>query len=555
MTLQLTNSALRHPTGDSLCVLAAQAAVNDMEHEIHRLIFRDSPDFISFCRIDGTYIDVNPAFERFVGLPRENIIGRTPLEIGLWGHVQERQAFIDEVRKEGRLSGYHRRLSRSNGEVRDIEGWASIVELGGEEVLVAMGRDITERKRDEEELRQYRDRLEHLVERRTGELSEANQRLQTANKAKSTFMANMSHELRTPLNAILGYAQLLKLGDGLSERQLAGLATIEQGGQHLLALINDILDLARVEANKLGLEPVPVDVAACLGAVVDIMRVRAEQKLLEFRYEETQPLPRTVLADERRLRQILLNLLGNAVKFTDKGHVSLRVVAESGETDALLRFEIADTGVGIRAEDLAHLFSPFEQVGDARRRCGGAGLGLSISQALARMMGSEIQACSELGRGSRFSFALRVPLVEASMPVIDSAYAIAGYKGPRRRILIVDDIAANRDVLSDGLRMLGFDTACVADGLEALRQVERKRPDLILMDMVMPQMDGLEASRRLRAMPSTSDLPIIAISATASHASASECLSAGASAYLSKPIILTRLLERIGALLDLTWTH
>ncbi len=523
--------------------------------EIHRRVFVDSPDFISYCRMDGTYLDVNPAFERFVGLPREQIVGRTPLEIGLWPSPRHREAFVHELRAKGQLHGYHKRLSRASGEMRDIEGWGSIVEIGGEDVLVAMGRDITERKRDEHELRQYRDCLEQLVEQRTRDLSEANHALQQANEAKRTFMASMSHELRTPLNAILGYAQLLKLGSGLTERQLAGLNTIEQGGQHLLALITDILDLARVEAGKLLLSPKPLDLRGFLGVVADIIRVRAEEKMLVFRCELAPDLPGSVQADEQRLRQILLNLLGNAIKFTDAGEVALRVSARPRNGRTRLAFTITDTGIGIAPQDQARLFRPFEQVSDARRRVNGAGLGLSISQALTRLMGSEIVVQSTVGQGSTFGFELELPVLDAPVPPPAAARMPTGYLGPRRRVLVADDVPANRMMLSDMLQMLGFGVVEAENGEQALAQLAQAQPDLVLMDVVMPVMGGIEAMRRLRALPAFARLPVIAISASVTHEHGQACLAAGASAYLPKPVDALKLVEQIGTLLDLRWTR
>ncbi len=523
--------------------------------EIYRKVFYDSPDFISFCRMDDTYIDVNPGFERFVGLPRERIIGRTSLDIGLWPGSAQRDAFVAELRARQDMLGYHRRLSRANGEVREIEGWASIVDAGDEEVLVAIGRDVTQRQRDASELRQYRDRLEQLVDLRTRELSDANQRLQVADRAKSAFLASMSHELRTPLNAILGYAQLLKMGRGLNDRQIAGLNTIEQGGQHLLALINDILDLARVEAGKLDLFPTPVDLRVFMLLIVDIIRVRAQEKSLLFRHEAAPDLPRTVLVDEKRLRQILLNLLGNAVKFTDHGEVAFSVSSQARDGRTVLCFEVSDTGIGIPEHQLDRLFKPFEQVSDAGHRAGGAGLGLSISQALTRLMGGEIGVSKIPSGGTRFSFELSLPVLDIVAPERDAGRAVRGYEGRRRRVLIVDDIEQNRAMLEDALQLLGFETSSAAGGAEALSQVAQAAPDMVLMDVVMPEMDGLETTRRLRAMAAMAGVPIVAVSASASVWQEQACLAAGADSYLTKPISLPQLIERISQLLSLVWTH
>jgi PAS domain S-box-containing protein len=523
------------------------------EHVLHGRVFADSPDFISYCRIDGGYIDVNPAFESFVGLPREQIIGRTPMDIGLWASPQERADFIGELRLRRSLLGYHKRLLRFNGEVRDIEGWARIVDLAGEEVLVAIGRDATQRRAQDAELAQYRNSLEQLVGQRTQELRLTNEQLQIANTAKSSFLANMSHELRTPLNAVLGYAQILRMDGDLNPRQLAGVNTIEQSGQLLLALINDIFDLARVEAGKLVLHAGPANLRVLLDSVVDIVRMRAVEKSLEFRFDPAPGLPLSVVVDEQRVRQVLLNLLGNAVKFTDAGHVTMRVAAQRHGDRSRVRFEVSDTGVGMTAEDLARLFLPFEQVGDVRRRSAGAGLGLSISQALAHLMGGEIAVESMPGRGSTFRLELELPVVETHPHAASPCRRVTGYVGPRKHLLVVDDVAANRKLLVDLLQPLGFRVTEADDGHGAIAATQVSKPDLILMDMMMPGMDGLEATRRLRQGLLATRLPIVAVSANASNRGIQDCLSAGADAYLTKPIVTSQLLECIRTQLDLTY--
>jgi signal transduction histidine kinase/ActR/RegA family two-component response regulator len=362
-----------------------------------------------------------------------------------------------------------------------------------------------------------------------------------ASRAKSEFLANMSHELRTPLNAILGYAQLLQWDAGLAPKQMSGLATIEKSGEHLLALIDDVLDLAKIEAGKAELRTAPLDPALFVRGIADIMRVRAEQKGLQF-VHEASGLPTMVEADEKRLRQVLLNLLGNAVKFTDRGEVALRVHARAMEGGwAALRFEVSDTGLGIDAADLQTLFQPFQQVGDVERRRGGTGLGLAISRQLVRLMGGEIAVDSAPGRGSRFMFELKLPLAHA----VESpahAHVATGYEGERRRVLVVDDVVENRRMLVDMLRPLGFVTYEASDGREGVERALALRPHLILMDNVMPVMNGLETTRRLRAMPEFRDVPVIAISASATRDDRDKAAEAGASDFLPKPFRMTHLL-------------
>ena len=384
-------------------------------------------------------------------------------------------------------------------------------------------------------------------------------------RLRDRFFAQMSHELRTPLNAILGYAQIL-LWDRrqLTDRQATGLITIQESGEHLLTLINDILDLSRAQETKLELFPRDVQLAAFLQGVADIVRVKAEQKRLSFRYETPQDLPATVRADEKRLRQVLLNLLGNAIKFTDSGHVVLRVqpvqATEVGASPdpghmVRVRFEIEDTGIGLSAEQLSKIFRPFEQVSDSLHREGGAGLGLAISRHLVRLMGGEIRVQSRLGEGSLFFFELDLIIGERPVGHAGPLRVAYGYQGPRKTVLIVDDVLQNRLMQMQSLSELGFDVAQASNGQEGLEQAARLRPDLILMDVMMPVMDGLEAIRRIRARPDLAHLPVIAVSASASAEDEARSLAAGANAFIAKPIHIDAMLQVIGEQLALSWVY
>jgi PAS domain S-box-containing protein len=379
---------------------------------------------------------------------------------------------------------------------------------------------------------------------------EARRAAELANQAKGEFLARMSHELRTPLTGILGYAEILRGDRTLTERQLHRVGVIRQSGEHLLMLINDILDFARIEAGKLELSVTEIPMASFLHAIADIIRVRAEEKQLAFGCDIAPDLPSGVLADERRLRQVLLNLLANAVKFTDRGEVGLRVTFTP---PSRLRFEVRDTGIGISDDRQEAIFQPFEQAGDVQHRVGGAGLGLAISRQLLRLMGSDIEIESRLGEGSAFWFELDLRVVQAHTASASSETVVTGYEGPRRKILVVDDVAANRMVLGDMLAPLGFEMAEAASGRKGLEIAQRLRPDLILMDSVMPETDGLEATRRLRQLPGVGDIAVIAISANASGTNEATALTAGANAFLSKPIDLQALLAQIGDLLNLQW--
>jgi signal transduction histidine kinase len=377
---------------------------------------------------------------------------------------------------------------------------------------------------------------------------------EAANRAKSEFLAGMSHELRTPLNAVLGYAQLLTMEGGLSPRQARGLETIQQSGQHLLALVNDILDLARIEAGRTALNPTPVNLSELLQTVVHLMRVKADEKQLAVVFDAAADLPEAVLADERRLRQVLLNLLGNAIKFTDDGTVTLRASAEpQGKAQVLLRLDVEDTGIGMHADDVERIFEPFEQVGDAERRSGGTGLGLAITRALVNDMGGRVQVSSELGRGSRFRIELPLPVAQLAQVASPRAPGLARYAGPPRRVLVVDDVAANRALMCDFLMNAGFEVAQASDGGELLAAARGFRPDLVLMDSVMPSVDGVEATRRLRRDADLAAVPVIAISASATAEHRAACLQAGVNVFLTKPVSLQALQARIGEQLGLQW--
>jgi PAS domain S-box-containing protein len=338
-------------------------------------------------------------------------------------------------------------------------------------------------------------------------------------RQRSEFLAQMSHELRTPLNAILGYAQILLRDPHLSKRQTVGLATIHESGQHLLTLINDILDLARVEAGKLSLDPGDVDLANFLRIVGDIIRVKAEEKSLFFDFRAAPELPAAVRADEQRLRQVLINLLGNAVKFTDRGEIVLRVqrvaASESGPALARLRFEVEDSGIGMSGEQLARIFQPFEQVSEVRRREAGTGLGLAISQQLVCLMGGEIHVSSQLGKGSKFWFELDLPVAKPVLTTLPVRTPILAYEGPRKKILVVDDVPHNRAMLIEALQTLGFCVLDAKNGAECLEMLGSVNPDLIIMDVMMPVMGGREAARAIRGMPEFSGTPIIIVTASA----------------------------------------
>ena len=383
-----------------------------------------------------------------------------------------------------------------------------------------------------------------------------------ANRAKSQFLSSMSHELRTPLNGILGYADILRQAGGLTDLQTDGLRIIKESGEHLLTLINDILDLAKIEAGKLEVIPAEFLLDPFLRSIGGIIRMRAEQKNVLFAYEALTPLPPAIRADEKRLRQILLNLLGNAVKFTDDGYVTLHVsvdqerVLPDGTKEARLLFEVTDTGVGIAPDQLERIFAPFEQTGEARRRAEGTGLGLSISRKLVEVMGGSLCVRSTLGQGSAFSFDITAPILQNVMETPRAAERkIVGYSGNTRRILIADDKPYNRQMLAQLLKPLGFEVVSVTNGLELVEKARECHPDAIISDMLMPVKTGFEAVHELRQLPEFQATPMIAISASVFDQPAQQNMLAGCNAFLLKPVRSTALFEVLAAHLGVQWVY
>jgi PAS domain S-box-containing protein len=480
----------------------------------------------------------NPAWCKMAGMTQAEALGQGWIN-GL--HPEDRARIFASwqamVSARTRWELEYRFLNRDGG-VTVVYGLATPQHDASGRIVryVGVNTDITERKQAESEVLLYRNHLEELVALRTVELVESRDQAQAANRAKSIFLANMSHELRTPLTAVLGFSEIVSLDPAIPSRARENLLIVLRSGEHLLALINDILDLAKIDAGRVEIELHDVDLGELIDDVMNMTRGRAETKGLRLILDQASHFPRFVTIDPGKLRQIIVNLVGNAIKFTQTGQITIKMTTEDTSAGQVLSVEVRDTGIGISRADQERIFLPFEQA--MTQVSGGTGLGLAITRQYVQMLGGRIAVDSRPGEGSCFSFTIPAGRVNT-----DTVQELSIHRHPVRiasptadlRILIVEDQPDNRLLFKCFLKPLKFQLCEATNGQEAVTVFQEWRPHLIFMDRRMPVMDGLEATRQIRALPGGTDTVIIAVSAHSYKEEQREMLVAGCSDFLSKP--------------------
>ncbi len=498
------------------------------EAELHRsrqqlqAIIDNSPAIIYLKDLQGRYLLINHQYERLFHISKRAIVGRTDYDIFPEDLAEAFQINDQKVITANMPQNLEESVPHEDGLHTYLSIKFPLYDSSGKMYGVCgVSTDITERKNAEDLLKHYNQQLEQDVEQRTQELQIAKEQAlnakelaETANRAKSTFLANMSHELRTPLNAVLGYTQILSRSQNLPPDEKEHLSTIMRSGEHLLALINDVLELSKIDANRIKLQPVNFDLHQMLLDLEAMFRLRAERKGLTLEFMSVSDVPPYIRADQNKLRQILINLLGNAVKYTEEGKIELRIRNEElgmkyegsktipNSQFVILHFSVADTGVGIAPADLENVFDAFVRV-DEQQYNTGTGLGLPISRKYVRMMGGDIHVESDVGKGSMFSFKLPIELVDQS--TIDNRQStiptrVIGVEPgqPHYRLLIVEDNEDSRHLMVHILQPLGFQVRKALNGAEAITFWKTWQPHLIWMDMRMPVLDGYEATKRIR---------------------------------------------------------
>ena len=526
-----------------------------------REVIEQSVDPLFIFSDSGSIVDVNNAVCESLGYSRNEL-----LQMGFYDIDQRYKDKLDITSLINQLVAVEHisietEHKKKTAELIPVEVSFGFLNIKGERLILASARDITERKIAREKLQQANDMLEAKVSERTRTLkavnealSEAKERAESANQAKSLFLANMSHEIRTPMNAVIGFTDVLA-NSGLSEQQLEYVKSIQTGSRNLLSLINDILDLSKIEAGKMKIELGTVYIIQMLQDLKQVYMMSAREKGLDLKLHIDESVPEAILSDELRLRQILFNLVNNAIKFTRQGHIiiSAKYSPESAnDMFSSLKITVADTGIGIPEEDQQKIFNIFEQQDNQNtREFGGAGLGLSISARLAEKLNAEITVQSKVGQGSCFDFLIKSPEIVTDGKEVADAENIKNVMFKKARVLIVDDIDVNRELISEYLSDQPFEILHASNGEEAINVVKMERPDLVLMDVRMPKLNGIEATRLIREDEAISKTPIIAVTASVVEDKRSDKKRGVFDYILYKPLSREKLNQCLTGFLDI----
>jgi PAS domain S-box-containing protein len=538
----------------------AQIRLTEQLHFLQQLL--DSiPIPVYYKNLKGEYVGCNAAFEKFTCLAKKDIVGKTvhqviPKERADKHHEADLAMLCQPGVQTYEVSGTYK-----DGKHHDTIFKKSTFFDAKGRVAGTVGAlvDITERKQSEEELMKYRHHLEELVNDRTAELAEAKEAAVAANRAKSVFLANMSHELRTPLNTILGYTQLLQRGTSSIEEQREHLSTINRSGEHLLALINDVLEISRIEAGKATFESKTFDLPALLRGVQKSFDSRIDAKGLLFKIIGIEDVPRYVITDEKKLQQVLTNLLDNAVKFTNQGGIIVRVTVKD-ETDGNMRLavEVQDSGVGIAAEEQNKVFAYFDQTASGRAQKTGSGLGLSISRNYVHMMGGDITMTSQDGKGCTFRFEINIKEGRAEdLKARISKQLVMGLQPGQKvpRVLVAEDETDSRTLLVKLLTTVGFEVKEAVDGKEVVEIFNKWHPDFIWMDIRMPVMDGYKTTRRIKKTGAGKSTIVVALTAHALEEESKQILDAGCDGFVRKPYREQEIFEMMAKHLGLKYVY